>query len=50
MLGCLWYHFMFIDEGIWFMGLIVFLLLWIICVPIIITSRLEKIIELLKKK
>ena len=50
MMSCLWYSLLFIDDGVWFIGLIIFLMLWIIAVPIIMTSRLEKIIELLKKK
>jgi len=41
---------MFIDDGIWFTGLLVFLLVWVIFVPVAVTSRLEKIIQLLKEK
>ena len=38
------------EFSIWFFGLKVFLLLWIIVVPVVITSRLEKIIKLLQEK
>lgn len=50
MMACLWYSLMFLDDGLWFMGLLIFLLAWIIFVPVAVTSRLEKIIQLLKEK
>ena len=34
--------------GMWFFGIKLFLIVWIVAVPIIITSRLEKIIKLLE--
>lgn len=34
---------------LWF-GIKIFLLIWIVFVPIVITSRLEKIIKLLEEK
>ncbi len=36
--------------SVWFFGVKLFLLVWIIAVPVIITSRLEKIIKLLQEK
>lgn len=39
-----------IEESIWGVGLTVFLLVWIVFVPIAITARLEKIIKLLEEK
>ncbi len=39
-----------IEPEIWCIGIKVFLLVWIIFVPVAITSRLEKIIKLLKEK
>lgn len=38
------------TAGILYFGIKVFLLIWIIFVPIVITSRLEKIIKLLQEK
>ena len=40
----------FLTTGIVGFGIKVFLLIWIIFVPIAITSRLEKIIKLLEEK
>lgn len=37
-------------AALWFFGVKLFLLVWIIAVPVIITSRLEKIIKLLQEK
>jgi hypothetical protein len=37
------------DQSLVF-GVKIFVLIWIIFVPIVITSRLEKIIKLLEKK
>jgi len=39
-----------LSEDIVYFGIKVFLLIWIIFVPIAITARLEKIIKLLEKK
>ncbi len=39
-----------LELSIWYFGLKVFLLLWIVVVPVVITSRLEKIIKLLQEK
>jgi len=39
-----------VEETIWFMGIKIFLLVWIIFVPVAITARLEKIIKLLDDK
>lgn len=39
----------FVNSLVWF-GIKVFLLIWIIFVPIAITSRLERIIKLLEEK
>lgn len=38
------------NAGILHFGITVFLLIWIVFVPIAITSRLEKIIKLLEDK
>ena len=38
------------EEVMWYFGIKVFLLVWIVFVPIAITSRLEKIIKLLEEK
>lgn len=43
------YHSTFAEGLIWF-GVKVFLLIWIVFVPIVITSRLEKIIKLLQDR
>lgn len=37
------------DSTLWF-GIKVFVLIWMVAVPIIITARLEKIIKLLDKE
>lgn len=42
-------HSAFMESIVWF-GVKVFLLIWIIFVPIAITSRLERIIKLLEEK
>ncbi len=39
-----------VESSIWCFGLMVFVLLWIVIVPVVITSRLEKIIKLLQDK
>ena len=39
-----------LEEGLWYVGIKVFLLVWIIFVPVAITARLEKIIKLLEEK
>ena len=39
-----------VVEGLIYFGIKVFLLIWIIFVPIAITSRLERIIKLLEEK
>jgi len=38
------------EEAIWYVGIKIFLLVWIVFVPIAITARLEKIIRLLEEK
>ncbi len=38
------------EMMMWDMGIKVFLFVWIVFVPIAITSRLEKIIKLLREK
>ena len=38
------------TAGTWYFGMKLFLLVWVIAVPVIITSRLEKIIKLLEEK
>ena len=37
------------STGLWFFGLKLFLLVWVIAVPVIITSRLERIIKQLEE-
>ena len=39
-----------IEESIWGVGLTIFLLVWVVFVPIAITARLERIIKLLEEK
>lgn len=39
-----------LSDSITYFGIKVFILAWIIFVPIVITSRLEKIIKLLENK
>ncbi|MCD4780754.1 MAG: hypothetical protein K8S27_09435 [Candidatus Omnitrophica bacterium] len=41
---------MSLGENIFIFGIGVFVLIWIVFVPIAITSRLEKIIKLLEEK
>jgi len=48
--GCFYGDNLGLTESIIFFGIKVFILIWIIFVPIAITSRLEKIIQLLKDK
>ena len=49
--GCSIYgNHMYLMDGLAVFGIRVFLLIWIIFVPIVITSRLEKIIKLLQEK
>ena len=38
------------DCGLWVVGIKIFLLVWIIFVPVAITARLERIIRLLEEK
>mgnify|MGYP001563062192 CR=1 FL=1 len=38
------------EAGIWQAGIKIFLLVWIVFVPVAITARLEKIIKLLEDK
>jgi len=38
------------DDAVWYFGIKIFLLVWIVFVPIAITARLEKIIKLLEEK
>lgn len=38
------------SAALWCFGVKLFVLVWIIAVPVIITSRLEKIIKLLQEK
>ena len=38
------------EASMWCVGLIVFLTVWIVFVPVAITARLEKIIKLLEEK
>lgn len=38
------------DTRFWYFGIRVFLLVWIVFVPVAMTARLEKIIQLLKDK
>ena len=37
------------DESIWYFGVKIFLLVWIVFVPVAITARLERIIKLLEE-
>ena len=39
-----------VEEEVWRMGIKIFLLVWIIFVPVAITARLEKIIKLLENQ
>ena len=39
-----------VEESIWIIGVNIFLLVWIVFVPIAITARLERIIKLLEEK
>ncbi len=39
-----------VQELIWYVGIKIFLIVWIVFVPIAITNRLEKIIKLLEEK
>ena len=49
--GCSFYgNHMYVMDSLTGFGIKVFLLIWIIFVPIVITSRLEKIIKLLQDK
>ena len=49
--GCSFYgNHMYLWDGMLGFGIRVFLLIWIVFVPIVITSRLEKIIKLLQEK
>jgi hypothetical protein len=48
--GCFYGDNLGLTESIIYFGIKVFILIWIIFVPIAITSRLEKIIQLLKDK
>ena len=50
MLACYYGMPVSVADAIMSYGIKVFLLAWIIFVPIVITSRLEKIIKLLEKK
>ena len=38
------------EDAVWYYGMKIFLLVWIVFVPIAITARLEKIIKLLEEK
>jgi len=38
------------DLALWYFGVKIFLLVWIIFVPVVMTRRLEQIIKLLKEK
>ena len=38
------------TDGIWCFGIKVFLVVWVVFVPIAITNRLERIIKLLEDK
>jgi hypothetical protein len=38
------------EAEIWKLGIKLFLLVWIIFVPVVITSRLERIIRILEEK
>lgn len=39
-----------LESNIWSAGVTIFLLVWIVFVPVAITSRLERIIKLLEEK
>lgn len=39
-----------VEAEIWAAGIKIFILVWIIFVPVAITARLEKIIQLLEEK
>jgi len=39
-----------LEESIWYVGVKIFLLVWIIFVPIAITSRLERIAKAIEEK
>lgn len=39
-----------IQEMVWYVGIKIFLVVWIVFVPIAITNRLERIIKLLEEK
>ncbi len=47
---CVYYPVSSVEENIWGFGITVFLLVWIVFVPIAITARLERIIKLLEEK
>ena len=38
------------ELSIWLFGVFIFLLVWVVFVPVAITARLEKIIKLLQDK
>ena len=38
------------SGSLWSFGLFIFLLVWVIFVPIVLSARLEKIIKLLQEK
>ena len=38
------------EDAIWYVGIKIFLLVWVVFVPIAITARLERIIKLLQEK
>jgi hypothetical protein len=38
-----------LEESIWCVGMAIFVLVWIIFVPVAITSRLERMIKLLEE-
>jgi len=38
------------EDTVWYFGIKVFLLVWLVFVPVAITARLEKIIKLLEEK
>lgn len=39
-----------IEAAIWHVGIKIFLIVWIIFVPVVMTARLDKIIKLLQDK
>jgi len=41
---------MTVEASIWYVGIKIFLLVWIVFVPIAITSRLERIAKALEEK